>query len=226
MTFEEQLVRIRKEKGLNQEQLAEHIGVSRQAVSKWETGEAMPDYAKLVTLADVLEVDLDVLCGRAENRPASPTPAPPHPPQRRRRVLAVGCLAVLLLALGFCLGALWQGYCSMPDTIVLYNTRLTYDEAGALSVSFTPSVARRGYSYTVTVQRAFARYDSPDADYTPKTVDAVLRGGVCTAVLPAIAASASYNLHLTVANHDQTRNVYIRSFQTAWDGSVYGAKAS
>ena len=46
--------------------LAEKIGVSRQAVSKWELGEATPDLNKMVLLADVFDVSLDNLCGRQE----------------------------------------------------------------------------------------------------------------------------------------------------------------
>lgn len=46
--------------------LAEQIGVSRQAVSKWETGEAAPDLHKLLTLGDAFGVSLDDLCGRQE----------------------------------------------------------------------------------------------------------------------------------------------------------------
>ena len=43
MNFSEILIQRRKQLGLSQESLAEKIQVSRQAVSKWETGEAMPD---------------------------------------------------------------------------------------------------------------------------------------------------------------------------------------
>ena len=48
---------------LSQEQLAEQIGVSRQAVSKWETGEAIPDTDKLVPLARALHISVDELLG-------------------------------------------------------------------------------------------------------------------------------------------------------------------
>ena len=65
-TFSERLAVLRKERGLSQEMLAERIGVSRQAVSKWEVGEATPDLNKLLSLADVFEVSLDDLCGRQE----------------------------------------------------------------------------------------------------------------------------------------------------------------
>lgn len=55
------LVNLRKEKGLSQEQLAEKIGVSRQAVSKWERSEASPDTDNLIMLARLYEISLDEL---------------------------------------------------------------------------------------------------------------------------------------------------------------------
>ena len=55
------LVNLRKEKGLSQEQLAEKIGVSRQAVSKWERSEASPDTDNIILLARLYNVSLDEL---------------------------------------------------------------------------------------------------------------------------------------------------------------------
>lgn len=49
---------LRNEKGLTQEQLAEHFGVSGRTVSRWETGSNMPDLAILIEMADFYEVDL------------------------------------------------------------------------------------------------------------------------------------------------------------------------
>ncbi len=61
MKLHEKIVLFRKKKGLSQEGLAEKIGVSRQAVSKWETGEALPEVTKLKTLADTFNVTVDFL---------------------------------------------------------------------------------------------------------------------------------------------------------------------
>ena len=47
--------------GLSQEELAQLTGVSRQSVTKWETGQSAPDLDRLVELADVLGVSLDFL---------------------------------------------------------------------------------------------------------------------------------------------------------------------
>ena len=61
MSFAENLKILRKEKNLSQEQLAEIMDVSRQAVSKWEQGSGYPETEKLIALAQRLDVSLDVL---------------------------------------------------------------------------------------------------------------------------------------------------------------------
>lgn len=61
MDFSEKLKEIRKNKGLSQEQLAEKIGVSRQAVTKWETGKGLPDVENIVIIAEIFKTTLDEL---------------------------------------------------------------------------------------------------------------------------------------------------------------------
>ena len=61
MTFAEKLQSLRKAKGLSQEYLAEKCGVSRQSVSKWETGLGYPETEKLLVLCEVLDANLDYL---------------------------------------------------------------------------------------------------------------------------------------------------------------------
>ncbi len=61
MSFPEKLIKLRKEKGMTQEELAFEIGVSRQSVSKWETGEAEPNVSALKAIAGVFDVTLDFL---------------------------------------------------------------------------------------------------------------------------------------------------------------------
>lgn len=63
MSLSANIKRLRLEKNLTQEQLAAKLGVSAQAVSKWETSETYPDGALLIPLANELEVSLDELFG-------------------------------------------------------------------------------------------------------------------------------------------------------------------
>ena len=61
MTLEEQIKHYRKQAGLSQEKMAEKIGVSRQAITKWENGTEIPDIANLMAIADLLQISVDEL---------------------------------------------------------------------------------------------------------------------------------------------------------------------
>ncbi len=81
MKLSEKIYYCRKKAGISQETLAARIGVSRQAVSKWETGEAEPELGKLRLLAEAFGVTADWLLSEAEPQPepaAEPIPEPPE----------------------------------------------------------------------------------------------------------------------------------------------------
>lgn len=59
--FADRLIEMRRTRGLSQEELAKRLGLSRQAVSKWERAESAPDIGNLVALADIYDVSLDEL---------------------------------------------------------------------------------------------------------------------------------------------------------------------
>lgn len=63
MKFDENLRNLRRENNYSQEYLAEKMSVSRQTISKWENGTAMPDLKKLTELANIFEVSMDTLLG-------------------------------------------------------------------------------------------------------------------------------------------------------------------
>ncbi len=66
MDFPEKLLTLRKAKDLTQEQLAEKLGVSRQSVSKWESGQATPELEKIVSLSAIFDVTTDYLLKSSE----------------------------------------------------------------------------------------------------------------------------------------------------------------
>ena len=75
MTFTERLHQLRRQRGLSQEDLAGELGVTRQAVQKWESGASRPDMDNLVALARYFGVTLDYLI--TGETPASAEPGPP-----------------------------------------------------------------------------------------------------------------------------------------------------
>ena len=181
MNFSENLTRTRKSLGMSQEDLAGRIGVSRQAVSKWETGDAAPDLIKLLALADALDISLDALCGRT----AAPLPAsPPAEPAAKQRRLWPALCAALALCLILTCGALWQLWSqrnvvpaetaqtasTLPDTFTVSAENFSYS-GGCLNYTFVPSAVGEGYTYQIT----FA-----GTDLAPQTFDVECVGGVCS----------------------------------------------
>ena len=66
LDLSEKIVKLRKNNGLTQEQLAEQLNVSRQSVSKWESGQAAPDIDKIVALGEIFHVTTDYLLKPSE----------------------------------------------------------------------------------------------------------------------------------------------------------------
>ena len=71
MSFAESLRNIRRQRGLTQDDLAEMLNVSRQAVSKWESENGYPEFEKIIELSDKLGVSLDELI-KGNEKPAEP----------------------------------------------------------------------------------------------------------------------------------------------------------
>ena len=67
MALSKKLYELRKKSGLSQEQLAEQLGVSRQAVSKWESDKAVPESDTLISISQYFNVTLDYLMKENES---------------------------------------------------------------------------------------------------------------------------------------------------------------
>ena len=73
MNMADRIQYLRKNKGISQEELADKIGVSRQAVSKWESEQSTPDIEKVILLSDFFDVTTDYLLKGIEPVPANAT---------------------------------------------------------------------------------------------------------------------------------------------------------
>lgn len=79
MNLPEKLAFLRRAKGLCQQELANEMNVSRQAVSKWESGNVMPSLDNLIYLSKLYGVTIDSLIDDSQDLP--PEPAPPESPR-------------------------------------------------------------------------------------------------------------------------------------------------
>lgn len=135
----EKIYELRRKNGLSQERLAEKIGVSRQAVSKWETGAATPELDKLRALCGCFGVTLDELTGAAAS-PAESKNAPNAAEKHR----SGGALGIILCAAGaLCLifyGALVLLRPAAAERIS-ESSAVTLDGSGLLLLAFVLLIA-------------------------------------------------------------------------------------
>lgn len=117
MAFGEKLQSLRKQSGLSQEQLALQLGVSRQAVSKWELNDSLPDTEKIVQLSNLLHVTTDYLLKDGISK-TNDKPSPViNKSKRCTRWLGIGC--VLFSAISFFV--VWTLEKIYPAPIVNFN---------------------------------------------------------------------------------------------------------
>lgn len=106
MTLAEKITALRGERKLSQGDLAEKLEVSRQSVSKWETGQSVPELDKLIKLADLFGVSVDALVREGETPQSAPEAPPAAAPEtkivyvERRRLSGTQTAGAVLLALG------------------------------------------------------------------------------------------------------------------------------
>lgn len=150
----DRLVELRKENKLSQEALAEKLGLSRQAISKWERAEASPDTDNLIALADLYGLTLDQLLGNDE---VKTEPQPQHAKKslsakqikgksnlKKAPLLFLGAIAVYVGG-GIILGAFWWLLMWILFPIVLGYTfsalSMCFEDRKLLSILFSTIAA-------------------------------------------------------------------------------------
>lgn len=115
MTLGQRIQNIRKEKGFSQEELAEALGVSRQAVSKWENGISNPDTENLIALTAVLDVDIAQLTQQESQEETNANDSA----QEKHNFPWMKICFVLALALAVVFFSLWQTECNREEKLEL-----------------------------------------------------------------------------------------------------------
>lgn len=125
MEQKEILLRLRREKGLSQAELAEELGITRQTVSRWEAGLAVPSGENLIALSRVYGVTVEEMCrnGGGKEPPDLPSDQGTDLPKRKGWV-------VILLVTAFCGGILLWG----KLTRSMGSAKMLLEFAGFLAV--------------------------------------------------------------------------------------------
>lgn len=121
LTLGQRIAQERKKLGLSQEALGEKLGVSRQAISKWESDGAIPEIDKLIALSKLFSTDLNGLLGVAAPPEPSTEPKPTAPKPR-----PMSAILLWLIPVAVCLFFLWQIVClyNLNESVQIDNARL------------------------------------------------------------------------------------------------------
>lgn len=239
MSFQENLIRARKARGMTQEELAARLSISRQAVSKWETGESLPDLYKLAALADELGVSTDELCGREPAALCGEVPATAFAgdaaereafaeeirriaKQNRSLRYVVGILVLICGVL-----TMLSGYrslqnskapsneittpASLPDTITVTGLTVSREVGNVVVFRFVPSISGEGYEWSASC--------APD-DNGLTSVEMTTDGGICTVRLLNVSQYDGVTLSATVTNGTESRSICLATDIRVGENSI------
>lgn len=204
MGISERLTALRKQNGWSQEELAQRLDVSRQAVSKWEGGQAMPDLERVVRMSELFGVSTDSLLKD------SPGPDTPVPAEAARAVtmeeaeaflslkktvadrIAWAVLACVLAPIPLLMLGALAGVGRIPENVAgaVGIATLLVLAAGAVAVFVSCGIASERYEYLekepiqaarAVVQMAREQQESSRERYGRWTV-----AGVCLCILAAL----------------------------------------
>ncbi len=156
----DRLVELRKEHKLSQEALAEKLGLSRQAISKWERAEASPDTDNLIALAELYGITLDQLLGndKVKTEPQQPQPQQPQKVKKeltekqkkgKKNLLKAPLLFLAAIAVyvggGIILGVFWWALMWVLFPLVIGYTfsaaAMYFEKSKLLSIIFSTFAA-------------------------------------------------------------------------------------
>jgi len=141
MKLSEKIVRLRKSRGMSQEALAEALGVSRQAVSRWEVGSALPDASNLLQLSRLFGVSADYLLNDEYGEEQENVPQGKAAPKRRTARVAGLCLAGFGLMGNFAIYVLSRFIEVMVPHVTHVNGETWY--------TYSSGITGRSYKYFI-----------------------------------------------------------------------------
>ena len=219
MTLGQRIQELRKQNNLSQEALGEKLGVSRQAVSRWEMDGAVPEVDKLIAMGRLFGVDLNDLLQVAQpgsvGEGEAPGPAPeektPLQPARRRWLLPALALLALVLGLVALTFSFWWTTGKLDDRLTALESRVEELEArptaapriadawvsgqpyaygSTITVSLTPGELREDLALTLSYTRDSDGY-SREHEFTREA------GGTYRTSFAFFSAGGDYPFTLT-----------------------------
>ncbi len=219
MNFNENFYKLRKQKGLTQEELAEKLQVSRQSISKWENGEVIPDIIKVGKIAEILEVSIDSLCGLETTQKIETNQNIKAEQDITLKVKSNPIYTIIIaviVAIVFGISGYYFGHSTatyqLPDNINVSNLNFSLTHS-ALTCKFVPEIYFDELSYTVILIN-----ESTD---NRKSCEAIYENGIGTATITA-DGTGYFQVILQISSEQESRNIVLadRLYINLSDGTI------
>lgn len=136
----EKIKELRKKKGLSQSELAELVGVSRQALSGWENGAYLPDYSSIVLLCKVLETDANTLYGMQSSRASvdenkvDNTQVEQSKPKKKNSIFKIVLQCIVVALILFVGGVASIPFFDGPDSNKIYSVTIGLSDGDKMKI--------------------------------------------------------------------------------------------
>ena len=217
----ENLAKVRKERGLTQEALSVKLNVVRQTISKWEKGTAVPDADTLCRIADALDISVSTLLGDSEHEDKIDTASIVESLAQINEQIAIRnrraantwkvLFLISLVVIGIIIGKSYFGnsisentsQVMLPEEIEVSNVCFNCNSK-ELICSFVPSIGNDDITYSVTLS-------SHDNSFPSATVVSEYKNGICVATFDVSKLSeyVGYSVVLSIEYRGDVRNLTI-----------------
>ena len=159
--FNQNLQKLRAEKNISQEQLADKIGVSRQSVSSWESGKSSPELDKLIALSELFEISLDELTGEISTKKANFNKKEYE--KSYQKIALIRALGMLILFAGLAIAAYFSGSTASFNVLAGVSLMLSLAISVPLLIlakNFDNSEIENLLDYTIKIDKFFQKMKS------------------------------------------------------------------
>lgn len=156
--FSQNLQKLRAEKNISQEQLADKIGVSRQSVSAWESGKSSPELEKLIALSELFEISLDELTGEISTRKANFNKKEYE--KSYQKIALIRALGMFILFAGLAIAAYFSGSTASFNVLAGVSLMLSLAISVPLLIlakNFDNSETENLLDYNIEIDKIFSK---------------------------------------------------------------------
>ena len=181
--FSQNLQKLRAEKNISQEQLADKIGVSRQSISAWESGKSSPELEKLIALSELFEISLDELTGEISTKKVNFNKKDYE--KSYQKIALIRALGMFILFAGLAIAAYFSGSTASFNVLAGVGLMLSLAISVPLLIlakNFDNSETENLLDYNIEIDKIFSKNEIRQAKNIKNSSTMALASTIFTAI--------------------------------------------